>query len=234
MTLVDDHARIGRSGEGRVGPPAPLWRRVLARLVDGVTVFFVLWALVVLQVFWFMRDLSVRVDVAPWARALGPLLVYLVLAGAYEVVFLAWNNGQTPGKQLLRVRVVRGSDGRGVSAGRAALRWVLPGAALLVWPPLAGLAVVGMTGVSAPLNRQRRALHDLLAGSIVVNTIGDDREPDDDRSDGRDERDDDDELATVWESAGMTQVLFGGALRRPHRERGGRAPDDRRADPAGG
>ncbi len=175
---------MGDLASGVGATQAPLWRRGLARLVDLATVFFVLWTLVVLQLLWFMHELSIRVDPAPWGRAFAPLVVFVVLSAVYDVVFLRWNAGQTPGKQLMRVRVVHRSDGGSLSAGRALARWLLPGAALLIWPLWAGLAAVAVTAVSIPVGLHRQALHDHLADTTVV--VYDD--PDDDERDERDDK----------------------------------------------
>src|SRR5699024_1368616 len=83
--------------------PGALWRRALARAADAATVVLVLWMLVVLQVLWFMDDATRRFDPEPWGRAFVPLLAFIALSAIYEIVFLRFNEGQTPGKDYFHV-----------------------------------------------------------------------------------------------------------------------------------
>jgi uncharacterized RDD family membrane protein YckC len=67
--------------------------------------------------------------------------------------------GRTPGMALFGVRVVRADDGRQVSPGAALLRAV-------AFPLSVVLFGLGFLGIL--YQRQRRALHDLIAGTVVV------------------------------------------------------------------
>jgi uncharacterized RDD family membrane protein YckC len=190
-----------------------LWRRVLARLVDMASVFFVLWFLVILQVLWFMRDASLRFDPAPWGRSFAPLCAFLALSAVYEVAFLRWNCGQTPGRQLLGTKVVNVRDGSDPSVGCALARWLLPGLALLARPQWAGPVVLTLTAVSVPVSSTRRAIHDLIARTTVVRYEGAaaDLDGPDGTTDIPASIDSDMELT-------MTDVLFGRPGRRALRE----------------
>jgi uncharacterized RDD family membrane protein YckC len=91
------------------------------------------------------------------------------LAFIYEVAFIA-ARGQTPAKERLKIRVTRVADGKNPTITQAMLRSsvvavfrLVPGA-LMVVGNLAAFA----TGVTAPFNMRRRALHDYLAGTMVV------------------------------------------------------------------
>ena len=152
-----------------VRPPAPLWRRAGARLVDALTVFFLLWLLVVVRILWFMDDLSEAVDPDPWGRAFVATVLFTVLVTAYDVVFTRWDRGQTPGRDLFDVRVVpAGATDEPVPLGRAVVRSLVPCLAFLV-PPLGAGAVVWLVAAGpAVVDPRRRALHDLLAGTAVV------------------------------------------------------------------
>lgn len=81
----------------------------------------------------------------------------IVLHAIYWIVFVG-GCGQTPGKMLLGLAVVR-SDGSAVGYGRAAWRWVAMGVAALPFG-------VGFLGVM--LTREKHGFHDLLAGTSVV------------------------------------------------------------------
>lgn len=151
-----------------VGLPAALWRRAAARLVDAAIVFFVLWALVVLRVFWFMGALSERLDPQPWGRAFVPTVAFVVLHLTYEVVFLTWNKGQTPAKEHFKIRVVRQHEPGDPGPARALGRSTLPGVAWLASPVWLALGLLALLGTAAPLSHRRAAWHDLLAGTSVV------------------------------------------------------------------
>jgi uncharacterized RDD family membrane protein YckC len=95
---------------------------------------------------------------------LGPLL--LALAGA---LYLAWSvgyfvvfwstTGQTPGCRLMRIRVCRADDDGTLTPRRAALRVIF--LTLAAIPLLAGFLPI-------LLDDRRRGLHDMLAGTVVV------------------------------------------------------------------
>jgi uncharacterized RDD family membrane protein YckC len=91
------------------------------------------------------------------------VLLLVVVSFVLEVVpVAAW--GMSPGKVLLRVRVVDASDGGPVSAPAAVLRWlVLYGPALTYF---FGLVVVGVNLVLVVVHG--RGLHDFAARTIVV------------------------------------------------------------------
>jgi uncharacterized RDD family membrane protein YckC len=81
----------------------------------------------------------------------------LLIAGGYFVLF--WSAaGQTPGMRLMRLRVRR-ADGGGISLGRAILRAV--GLGLAIIPLFAGF-------LPALFDERRRALPDYLAATVVV------------------------------------------------------------------
>ena len=99
----------------------------------------------------FGRAVEVDSAESAWAAALAVAAFLYVFLGT-EVA------GRTPGKALVGLRVVRW-DGDPVQAGAAFVRTMVaaPGAALAGIGPL--IAVV---------QRERRALHDLVAGTAVV------------------------------------------------------------------
>jgi len=207
---MNDIRRVAVGGDAA---DAPLWRRGLARLVDMGVVFFLLWLLVVLQVLWFMDEATQRLDPAPWGRAFVPLVIFLVLFAIYEVVFLRWNAGQTPGKQHFGVRVVVMADGADPSLARAVGRWVIPGLVLLAWPLWLGLALLGLTAVTLPFGPGRRAIHDRVAGTRIVRYVHVE-ESDDEADDGN--VDDEDGVGTPLT---ITSFLIGRPTRRGLRPR---------------
>ena len=131
--------------------------RLFARILDGVLLVGVALALVV-----------------PAAVAAGTgtvrVMMLLFVAGAvlallYEPLMIA-RNGQTVGKILLRVRVVR-ADGSGVPGmGRSFRRWAVPG--LLAFIPFVGWLLTLACYASLLWDRSKQGWHDKAAGTVVV------------------------------------------------------------------
>lgn len=164
---VPDCTPAGDPG-AHVRPPAAIWRRAAARAADAAVVFFVLWALSVLQVLWFVGPLSESVAPEPWGRAFVATAIFVGLLLIYEIVYVTWNQGQTPGKERFKVRVVRHADQSGVGFRRATVRALLPVLAWLVSPLWLAAALLLTTGSSVPFGRRRAAWHDLLSGTVAI------------------------------------------------------------------
>ncbi len=156
--------------------PAALWRRGAARATDLATVLFVQWALTVLHVLWFVPALSERVAPAPWGEAFVVTVLFVLLTAVYETVFMRWNNGRTPGKDVWHVKVVCVGTETAPGLLRSLTRWAGPGLALLVWPLwLAGVVLVAWAAPALVTSR-RRTFHDLLSHTMVVVDRRDDEE----------------------------------------------------------
>jgi uncharacterized RDD family membrane protein YckC len=163
-------ARTGARGPlsaRRFGLPASYWRRVVARLLDALAVFWLLFALVVVGIAFWVAPLTDHVHPSPWRDAFVATLTYAALLVVYEVAFVA-TRGQTPGKDLLKIKVVRIEDGRNPTV-RQAMQRSLVHAGLSVVPHswLATLAQF-VAGVTAPRSAARRSLADLASGTQVV------------------------------------------------------------------
>ncbi len=131
--------------------PAGFWIRAAALVVD-VLVFAVAqfsFGLVAGRLW------GATIEEAP-AFQLAVVLFTLLLTALYTTVLHA-TTGQTVGKLLVRVRVV-GVEGGPLPVGAALLRWL--GYFLSLAPLTLGFLMAG-------LRRDKRALHDLLAGSRV-------------------------------------------------------------------
>ena len=104
---------------------------------------------------------------------LGVTLVYLGVALAYEVGFVATLQA-TPGKLVLHLQVEPAVGGGVVGVGQAVMRWAVKvGVNVLNVIPFAGLAVVAFYALDRlwPLwDSRRQALHDKAAGTVVVST----------------------------------------------------------------
>jgi uncharacterized RDD family membrane protein YckC len=146
---------------------AGFWQRLAAGVVDGFVLaicFVVLDVLVSLalkhplpRLAQLGPDYLVDVAVNGDALAVTGLVVLALLGFLYFFIFHAVR-GQTPGKKLLRVRVIDGF-GRRPSLGRALIRTAayLPSALLLAL----GFIWIGF-------DREKRGLHDWLADTYVV------------------------------------------------------------------
>lgn len=138
-------AAAGAPGSAR---PAGFWRRALAVVVDLLLVWLLLQAGDLLAARLGRRELVARAFTLTWV---------LVVPGAYFVL-LHGTTGQTVGKWLAGARVVRAAGGP-VGYGRALARYA---AAWL------SAALIGAGFLLAAARRDRRALHDLLAGTRVL------------------------------------------------------------------
>lgn len=101
------------------------------------------------------------------------LIVYFVIDWFYGGLFEAYWNGQTPGKRLMRIRVVS-DEGQPINAWQAMLRNFLRSADAL--PPITmylgrvpiSLPTYLLGLVTATMNNRYQRLGDLAAGTMVV------------------------------------------------------------------
>ncbi len=141
--------------------PAGFWIRFVALIVDSIILFAVMLAILVpigLSA-GFMAALSDPAALIGVAASLGAAFsaVSFLVPMLYEVVFIGWR-GQTPGKMVLRLKVIR-MDGGDVDYVKSFIRWIgkIPSALLLC---------IGY--IMAAFTENKRALHDLIAGTRVV------------------------------------------------------------------
>jgi uncharacterized RDD family membrane protein YckC len=167
-------------------PVAPMWSRLVARLIDIAIVL----VLNVIVNGWFIYEYAQ--EIAPqladardrWlaGQAIEPLpgssrqsyleIVIIVLAAAlwfaYEVPAIA-GNGQTLGKRLMRIKVMRLESTEPIGFGRAIRRWNLLGLWTFLWYCGIGFLVQIVVSLSPlfdwPL---RRGIHDRSAATVVV------------------------------------------------------------------
>ncbi|MBE0481542.1 MAG: RDD family protein [Dehalococcoidia bacterium] len=132
--------------------------RSVAMLVDFV-ILIVLHALLVVGIVGAESALALYIT---------PIIVLL-----YFVGFWAWR-GQTPGKILIGARVVK-ANGESIGIGRAFLRYVVFMSYFYAIMYTRGVIPVIMLIMAAvflftALNQRKRGVHDLVAGTVVVNT----------------------------------------------------------------
>ena len=103
---------------------------------------------------------------AKWFVA-GVVLFYFVLYWGYYSLFEAFWNGQTPGKRLFKIRVIKDS-GRQITLFEALARNLLR-----VIDMLPSFYLVGV--ITMLCNREQKRLGDLVAGTIVVHERSDEQ-----------------------------------------------------------
>jgi uncharacterized RDD family membrane protein YckC len=151
-------------------PLAGIGSRCVALLVDSFVQgsLFVVFLIVTISIFSALpRTVTVPhptqpADPAKWAIALMILIPFLLQWG-YFALFEAFWNGQTPGKRLLRLRVIQQS-GRPIglfeSMGRNLIRII---------DILPGFYLIGAVCIFATRRQQR--LGDMVAGTLVVHSV---------------------------------------------------------------
>ncbi len=167
-------------------PIAPMWSRLLARLIDICAVL----ALNIVVNGWFVyqywQEIYPEVSAAFRASMAGekvePLassarlsyleIVIIVLAAAlwfaYEVPAIA-GSGQTLGKRVMRVKVMRQESTDAIGFGRAIRRWNPLGLPTLLWYCGIGFILQIIDCLSPVFDWPlRRAFHDRSAATVVV------------------------------------------------------------------
>lgn len=127
--------------------PAGFWVRTLAVLIDSLWIGALVGLGIALPI---LLDLPASLASAVSAGA-GLLSAVLVIAG-----WAKW--GTTPGKRLLGLYVCQPGGPPGIGVGRAVLRWV----AYMV-----SMALLGVGFLLVAFNKDKRGLHDLIAGTAV-------------------------------------------------------------------
>ena len=165
----DDLEGSGGSGDRRIpafaagaaeaGLLASIGQRIGARLLDGLIIGLPLTVLV-----FAASDISE--DTKTVSTPLWVQLVAAAVSALYEIVLIhVW--GQTVGKRVLGIKVVRVTDGALPDWTAAIVRYVLPVVPVLI--PVPGVfllsLVIYLVAVVHPL---RQGWHDRAAGTIVV------------------------------------------------------------------
>jgi uncharacterized membrane protein SpoIIM required for sporulation/uncharacterized RDD family membrane protein YckC len=142
---------------------AGIGTRAAAALIDLLITFVlmlaILLALVVAGLSVAGRNLTDRMSEG-WVIAIFLLVQFVVMWG-YHFLFESFRDGQSPGKRMMRIRVVR-DGGYSLAPGEAAIRNIMRMVDMM--PPVT--YAVGM--LSAVLNRSGKRLGDIVAGTMVV------------------------------------------------------------------
>lgn len=151
---------------GRAGVIPPLWKRVVARVVDELLLAIPRLALTLPFVTWADPP---ELNLPQWALALSVVIPLL-----YDFAFVAiWR--ATPGKLLFGIAVCDSPDGGRASIQQAALRALVPsiGSALLLVMPTSEASsflalITPVVYASVAWDPRRRGLHDKATGTIVL------------------------------------------------------------------
>ncbi len=139
---------------------AGFWLRSPAFLVDAVLVVLLATGGAMLV------DLAVQIggmiSSAPeagleWLNTTATSLLVILIALCYFTLFVGLH-GQTPGKMLLGLKIIR-TSGEEVGYRRALVRWI--GQCL-------SLLTLGLGFLMVAFSREKQALHDKIAGTYVV------------------------------------------------------------------
>lgn len=133
--------------------PTVHWRRALAILAD-----LLILAVLLLPVFSAMQDGEEQIA----AVVMNSFSAWMLVGGIYGYLIL--QRGQTVGKWLLRT-MVRRQDGGWAGLGQLTLRYLIPLTLLAI--PYAGPLLL-LADLLPAFGKQRQALHDRLAGTIIV------------------------------------------------------------------
>lgn len=141
--------------------PADRIQRLGAFLLDGLVGFVMVYlpALVLLLATGVLDD-TVEIDGTTLATA-GLLCLIGFIAWAWITALLVARNGQTIGKRLVEIKVVR-SDGSAASLGR--IFWLRN---FVNWL-LGVIPLYGLVDLVFIFGERRQCIHDIIAGTIVV------------------------------------------------------------------
>jgi uncharacterized RDD family membrane protein YckC len=149
---------------------ASIGNRFLAVLIDHfiqyMTILIVAWAFISWSGVANMNSLErdeLLAQMSKWTIALMIFALFLIFAGYF--IFFEWLwNGQTPGKRLMKLRVIR-EDGRPITLWEAVARNLLRifDAAPGFFVPIYSLGLVSIF-----LNRRDQRFGDMFAGTVVI------------------------------------------------------------------
>ncbi len=141
---------------------ASIGNRFLACALDhALQVFTIILIAIGFLILADYSTLGQRLTNAPkWIHALLIVIIFLIISGYFAFFEWLWN-GQTPGKRLLKLRVIR-EDGRPITFWEAAVRNLLRTFDMMPAP----FYSIGLISVFLSLSDQR--VGDMVAGTVVV------------------------------------------------------------------
>ncbi len=141
--------------------PGGFWIRLVATIIDGIIIGVAQWIVIIPLMFLMKTSLTDLMDptTPKWGFQIMSNLVWLVFTALYYAYFYS-KKGSSPGKMLFKMKVINSSTGQYLTPGRAALRETI------------GKLISGFTlligFIMAAFRSDKKALHDLIAGSQVL------------------------------------------------------------------
>lgn len=158
MAHVEDVAATAVAGE-----LAGRWSRLGAAIIDGLLALVILWCISLLSPFnVFKPSLEGGLMVVMVKNTLVGFVIFVILHG-----YLLQTRGQTIGKMLLGIRILRTDGSRATLARLAGLRYFANSVLALI--PVIGW-LYGLLDSLMIFRQSRKCLHDNLADTIVVKT----------------------------------------------------------------
>lgn len=141
-------------GDDEIAEP---WRRLVGFVID--------WTIVVLITLTLISAMQVDLRAGDGLRVPAPVLIVQGLVVAAYYIGFTVSRGQTPGKMLIRTKVVVEGTAQIPGLGPSSVRWVVPG--LFVFLPGVSVVVAVIYGWLL-FDSRRRGLHDKAAKTVVV------------------------------------------------------------------
>jgi uncharacterized RDD family membrane protein YckC len=133
--------------------PATFGERMGAQLIDWVLELVYLFAMI-----WLLGKVE-ELLTNDKIQLMAYLLLLLIPLGFYSLLWELFNHGQTPGKRLMKLRVVN-VDGTSPTLGSLMMRWLL-------W--IADGPTLGFLGILVMLiSRNHQRFGDMAAGTMVI------------------------------------------------------------------
>jgi uncharacterized RDD family membrane protein YckC len=160
VILPGPPADVPESGAGPQASEAGFWIRLAAWVVDLACLFLVTIALALaaLITIYLGGQLGGEINDQVMALAGYSSAAIVMLSGVGYFTIFVGTCGQTPGKMLFRLKVVR-TDGQEMTYGSALIR-------SLCW--MLSLLLFGIGLVMIACTHRKRGLHDMLAGTSVI------------------------------------------------------------------
>jgi predicted Zn finger-like uncharacterized protein len=148
------HEAVSRAPENQ--PKAGFWIRVVATILDSVLLSIVQFVLT-LGITLLIGYMGIVATDDP-ATSLVIWLFGMTISLGYAVFFTGYC-GQTPGKMVVRIRVIR-ADGSQMNYGRAAKREILG--------KFVSSILLGIGYIMVAFDNQKQGLHDKIADTYVI------------------------------------------------------------------
>ena len=133
--------------------PASIGERILARIIDYAIITFYVIGIV------FVID-----SIAPYMNSNWNFLMLFLITmpvWLYDLLWETFNNGQSPGKHIMKIKVVN-KDGSRPSLGSFFMRWLLS---------FVDIGVSGIGLLVILLTKDSQRLGDLAAGTMIIKLL---------------------------------------------------------------